>query len=343
MKNNTKDYIKYVLIIIIPLATIFLSLLVGRFFVSPTNAFKAIANAFGASFSDVSSQAQTVIIYLRIPRIIAAFFVGAALSASGSAYQGVFKNPLVNSGLLGVSSGASLGAAIAIVLFGSSGSLKHISINIFAFLFGLLAVFLSYQIAKIYKTVPTIMLVLGGTIVSSIFNALFTLVKSVADTESQLPAIVYWTMGSVASCSYEDFWALIPIIAGVAVLLVFSYQINLISVGEKEAQTMGINVSLSKIIIITAASLASSGAVCLSGSVGWVGLVIPHISRMLVGSDNKKLIPVSISIGAGFMVLVDTLSRSLVSSEIPLGVLTSLIGAPFFIYLLKKTKGANWR
>lgn len=343
MNKKTKKILWTLTLIILPLFAVLISLFDGRYFVSFGDVFLAILDAFGITKNSVSSQCYTVVVHLRIPRTIAAAFVGAALAASGSAYQGVFKNPLVNSGLLGVSSGASFGAALAIILFSGETASRYLSVNVFAFIFGMLAVCFSYQIAKIYRTVPTIMLVLGGTIVTSIFNSLLTLLKSVADTESQLPAIVYWTMGSVASTSYSDFWALIPISFGIIVLLLFAYQINVISMGEKEAQTIGINVKISKSIIIVSATLATAGAVCISGSVGWVGLVIPHIGRMLVGNDNKKLIPVSISVGATFMVIIDTLSRSLTPNEIPLGVLTSLIGAPFFIYLLKKTKGGGWR
>lgn len=323
--------------ILLPLIAMSLSLMIGRFPVAFKDIFLSIGESLHLSTEQVPAEIYTVVIHLRIPRTIAAAFVGAGLAASGVAYQGVFRNPLVNSGLLGVSNGAAFGAALAIVLFGS-----YIGTNLFAFIFGMVAVGLSYWIARIYKTVPTIMLILGGTIVSSIFSALLTILKSVADTENELPAIVYWMMGSVSSTSYEDFWALIPIILGIIILLLYSYQINVISMGEKQAQTMGIHVKSSKKMIIIAATLSTAGAVCLSGVVGWVGLVIPHIGRMLIGNDNRKLIPVSLSIGASFMVLIDTVSRSVTSSEIPLGVLTALIGAPFFIFLLKKTKGGGW-
>ncbi len=338
MKKRFLNFVSMAFFLSAPLFAILLSLLIGRYQVSLRDVFLSIAQGLGIVKNAVSDQVYTVVIHLRIPRTVAAAFVGSGLAVSGTAYQGVFKNPLVNSGLLGVSNGAAFGAALAIILFNG-----YISTNIFAFLFGIIAVAASYWIARIYKTVPMIMLILGGTIVSSIFSALLTLLKSVADTSNQLPAIVYWTMGSVATTQYNDFWALIPIILGIIVLLIYAHQINVLSLGEKEAQTMGINVKHSKRIIIFAATLATAGAVCLSGVVGWVGLVIPHISRMLVGNDNKKLIPTSVSAGAVFMIIIDTISRSISSSEIPLAVLTSLIGAPFFIVLLKKTKGGGYR
>lgn len=337
MKKYLSIIFKAVLYILMPVAAIIISMTIGRYSVSLKEVILSLGQAFGFVQDAVSSEAYTVVIHLRIPRAVAAAFVGAGLATSGAAYQGVFKNPLVNSGLLGVSNGAAFGAALAIIFFGGA-----LSTNISAFIFGIIAMGLSYWIAKIYKTVPTIMLILGGTIVSSIFSALLTMLKSIADTANELPAIVYWTMGSVASVQYKDFWALIPVISGILIILIFSYEINVISIGEKEARTMGINVKRSKTLIITAATLSTAGAVCLSGVVGWVGLVIPHIGRMIAGNDNRKLIPLSMSIGAVFMVIIDTVSRSLSTSEIPLSVLTSLIGAPFFIYLLKKTKGGGW-
>lgn len=300
--------------------------------------FYLLLHSLGLRDGYFDSRSVTVVLQLRLPRIIAAAFVGAGLAASGAAYQGVFHNPLVSSSFLGVSAGAGFGAALAIVMF----SVQWLTYP-FAFFFGMLAVILSYWIARIYKTVPTIMLILGGTIVSSIFNALVSLLKYMADTDQQLPQIVYWMMGSVASVSYSDFWALIPIFIGIMILIFYSWKINVLSMGDKEAESMGVSVKVTKVTIIAGATLATAGAVCLSGTVGWVGLVIPHIGRMLAGNDNRRLIPFSISLGATFMIVIDTVSRTIISSEIPLGILTALIGAPFFIFLLKKTKGGGWR
>ncbi len=288
--------------------------------------------------SGVSAECYAVVTELRLPRLIAAAFVGAALSASGAAYQGVFRNPLVSPGLLGVSAGAGFGAALAILLFGG-GSASYF----FAFAFGVGAVLLSYWIAGIYKSVPAIMLVLGGTIVTSVFNALVSLLKYVADTDSQLPAIVYWLMGSLASVGWNSIWAIIPVGIGLVVLVCCGWRINVLSMGEREARTLGVDVRSVKRIVIAGATLTTAGAVCMCGVVGWVGLVIPHISRMIAGHDNRRLIPVSISIGAAFMVIIDTVSRSLTASELPLSILTSLIGAPFFVLLLKRTKGGGWQ
>lgn len=333
-----KKIVRSSLIFVVPIAFLIGSLFVGRYVVTAQEVFQSLLSVFNLNSQEVSTETLTVVLQLRLPRGIAGCFIGVALAASGCAFQGVFRNPLVDSGLLGVSSGAGFGAALSIILFQNQGSSYF-----FAFFFGLLAVGLSYWVARIYKTVPTVMLILGGTIVSSLFSAMLSFLKYVADTESQLPAIVYWLMGSLASIGYKDFWALIPIALGVIILFIMSWKINLLSMGDKEAQTMGVDVKRNKIIVIVSASLATAGAVCMCGIIGWIGLVIPHMGRMVVGNDNRRLMPVSMAMGGAFMIFIDTISRSITASEIPLGILTALIGAPFFIYLLKKTKGGGWK
>ncbi|MGI5892642.1 MAG: FecCD family ABC transporter permease [Bacillota bacterium] len=328
----------HILLWLIPIFIILLTLFIGRYQISFSTVIHSLLYSLGFTDSHVTRESVTVVTQLRLPRAIAGAFVGAALAASGASFQGVFRNPLVNSGLLGVSSGAGFGAALAIILFGT-----YLPTYIFAFVFGVIAVGASYWTAKIYKSVPTVMLILGGTIISSLFGALLSLMKYVADAATQLPTIVYWLMGSLASVGYNDFWAFIPIVIGLFMMLVNAWRINVLSMGDKEARTMGLDVKKNKIFIIMAATLATAGAVCMAGTVGWVGLVIPHIGRMVVGNDNRKLIPVSMSIGASFMILIDTLSRTITTSEVPLGILTALAGAPFFIYLLKKTKGGGWQ
>jgi len=273
-----------------------------------------------------------------MPRAILGAMVGGSLAISGAAFQGLFRNPLVSSGILGVTSGAGFGAALAIILFHATAP-----IYISAFFFGGLAVLLSFLIGRIYHTTPIIMLVLGGTIVSSVFSALISFTKYVADPTNELPSIVFWLMGSLASARYQDILvAGIPMLIGTLGLIAIRWRINVLSMGDKEAQTLGINTRVNKGIVIVCATLATAGAVCVSGIIGWVGLVIPHIGRMLVGNDNRLLIPTSFSLGACFLILVDNLSRIITGSEIPLGILTALVGGPFFVYLLKRTKGGGW-
>ena len=321
---------------VLPFACMFACMLMGRYAISPGQVLAVLANMLGAQYA-VPDEVATLVAQVRLPRVLAAGAVGAALAASGAAYQGVFRNPLVNPGLLGVSSGAGFGAAFAIVVAGG-GMLVYPS----AFAFGILAVACSYGIARVYKQTPTIMLILGGTIVSSVFSALVSLMKYVADPETQLPSIVFWLMGSLSNIGWENLWALAPIALGVAVLVFLSWRIDVLSMGDKEARAMGVNVAPAKAAVVCGATLATAGAVCMAGTVGWVGLVLPHIGRMIVGSQNKRLVPASCSLGASFLVVVDTVARCLWASEVPLGILTALIGAPFFVYLLKKTKGATW-
>lgn len=336
--RKQKGWKFWVPLLLLPLPFMLLSVFLGRYAVSGGEVLAVLMRFLGLSSAEVSRESFAVVTQLRLPRIIAGAFVGAGLSVSGAAFQGVFHNPLISPGLLGVTAGAGFGAALAIlfvpVAWGS---------YVLAFVFGTVAVLMSYWVARIYRTVPTIMLVLGGTVVTAIFNALVSLLKYIADPEKQLPAIVYWMMGDISNVEYGDFWALLPILVGIVILIASGWRINVLSMGDKEAQALGVPVRRSKNIIIMAATMATAGAVCMAGNIGWVGLVIPHISRMLVGNDNRRLLPVSMVVGAAFMVVVDTVSRTIAEAEIPLGILTSLIGAPFFIYLLKKTKGGGWR
>ena len=282
--------------------------------------------------------ARTIILNIRLPRAVLGALVGGALAISGAAFQGLFRNPLVSSSILGVSSGAGFGAALGIILFHTTDAAYPLSLS-----FGILAVFLSYMIGKIYNRTPTIMLVLGGVIVSSIFASLISLIKYVADPYQELPAIVFWLMGSLATARYEDLiTATPPIVIGSIGLVCLRWRINVLSMGDREAHALGINTQFTKGVVIVCASVATAGAVSVCGVIGWIGLIIPHIGRMIVGNDNHILIPVSFSIGACFLVLIDIMGRIITGAEIPIGILTSLFGGPFFIYLLKKTKGRGW-
>lgn len=328
-KNRTISVLEKSILIIAPVAVVFLSLFIGRYPVSVTDVINAV---FKPGITE--GTVLTIIRQLRLPRALAAAFVGASLAVSGAAFQGVFRNPLVNSGILGVSNGAGFGACIAIVFLGG-GFFTYA----FSFAFAVVAVLLSWVAGRISGTTTSVTLILGGVIVSSFFSALVSIMKYLADPYSQLPSITFWFMGSFASINYSHLIALIPMSVGILLIYLARWKINVLSMGDREAASLGLDVKKLKVIVIGGATLCTASAVCISGTIGWVGLVIPHICRMIAGNNNKSLIPMSISLGACFMVIMDVISRSLTASEIPIGILCALIGTPFFAYLLKKTKG----
>jgi iron complex transport system permease protein len=332
-----KNYLSLGLMML-TVSAICLSLFVGRFSVPFGAALQILWAKITFSTSALPQTYQSVLIDIRLPRALLGALVGASLATSGAAFQSLFHNPLVSPGILGVTAGAGFGAALAIVLF--SGTTF---VYIFAFAFGILAVTLSYIIGKIYDTSTTITLVLGGVIISAMFSALLSMLKYVADPYNQLPTIVFWLMGSLAGARYEAlFTGGLPMLTGMLGLILMRWRINVLSMGDKEAGALGVNVKLHKALVIFFATLATTGAVCVSGIIGWVGLIVPHVGRMIVGNDNRYLMPVCIFLGACFLVFVDIVARSVSSSELPLGIITALTGGPFFVYLLKKTKGRNW-
>lgn len=327
------------LLVILPVLFFVGTLCIGRYHVSFPEVWGSLYGAVTGHESGVPLKTETVILSVRLPRALQGLLVGASLAASGACFQSLFRNPLVSSGMLGVSAGSGFGAALAILLFGTTAMAPT-----FSFAFGILAVILSYLTGKISGGNPTVTLVLGGTIIQSIFSAMLSLLKYLADTETQLPAITFWLMGSLASTKTANLWLSdVPMIVGLIGMIIISWRLNVLAMGDREARTMGLNVAANKVAVIAFATLATAGAVSISGVIGWVGLVVPHICRMIFGSDNRKLIPASISLGACFMVLVDTICRSLTAGEIPLGIVTAIVGGPFFIWLLKKTKGGSWQ
>jgi iron complex transport system permease protein len=334
----SKSKIAILFFLIAPLCCMFLSVCIGRYPLPLQVIARVLWHKLIPGSAEIPEMYYSIVWDIRLPRAVLGAMVGGCLAISGTAFQGLFRNPLVSSGILGVSSGAGFGAALAILLFDSMSATYA-----FALSFGILAVCLSYLIGRMYKTTPAIMLVLGGVIVSSVFSALISFAKYVADPYEQLPTIVFWLMGSLAAARYHDILvAGIPMAVGVAGLIGIRWKINVLSMGDKEAHALGINTALTKTLVIFCATLATAGAVCVSGVIGWIGLVVPHIGRMLVGNDNKVLVPTSLSLGACFLIMVDTLGKTLTGSEIPLGILTALVGGPFFVYLLKKTKGGGW-
>lgn len=337
-KNGIKKIILFAFLVFAPAACIFISLITGRYPIPVSQIFSIFLNGITGTADAAQSVTSNILWQIRLPRALLGCMVGASLAVSGTALQGLFRNPLVSSGMLGVSAGAGFGAALAIVLFGNTPA-----IYVFSFFFGTVAVLLSYLIGRIYNTAPVIMLVLGGVIISSIFSALLSLMKYIADPYEDLPSIVFWLMGSLASASYKNIMvSSVPVALGMAGLMAMRWRINVMSMGDREARSMGLNVNFDRAVIIICTTLVTAGAVSISGVIGWVGLVIPHIGRMIAGNDNRILIPASISLGACFLTIIDTIGRMITGTEIPLSILTALVGGPFFVYLLKKTKGGNW-
>ena len=273
---------------------------------------------------------DTIVFKVRLPRIIGAMLVGASLSVSGAVYQGMFKNPLVSPDILGVTSGSAFGAALAIFL-----SFNTVEIQISSFIFGLIGVSLVYLISKRIKDDPLITLVITGVLVGSIFTSLTSLIKYLADTDDKLPTITFWLMGSLTGISPKDIkTVLIPILLGMIPLYILRWHLNVLSLEEDEAKTLGLDTGKLRVIVIACSTLMTAAAVSISGMIGWIGLVIPHLSRMIVGPDYRVLLPTTILLGSSYLLLIDNIARALTTVEIPLGILTSLVGAPFFIFLL---------
>ena len=327
---------------ILPLAFIVvfsLSFLVGRFPVNPFTALKILlskvieAITIGRfSLSGWSGAEEAVVVSIRFPRIALASLIGAALAVSGASYQGMFRNPMVSPDLLGASTGAGFGAAIAILLGGS-----YFAITLASFFFGLLAVALAVVISSRSRIETTLSLVLAGVMVSSLFSSSTSAVKLVADTNDQLPAITYWLMGSLASVKLKDLsFAVWPIVIGLVPVLLLRWRINILTLGEDEARSMGLNTKALRLLVVVCSTLMTAGAVSVSGMIGWVGLVIPHFSRLIYGDDYSVTLPTSAFMGATFLLAVDDLARIATTAEIPLGILTSFVGAPVFLYLIAK-------
>lgn len=335
--DKKQSKIKWFIIVILPFIIFFVSLFLGRFTVDFKSVLKILSNYFfNTNYEKTwTDSAAKVIIEVRFPRAVMAALIGAGLSISGATYQGMFHNPLVSPYILGVSAGASFGAALGIVL-----SLPYLYIQMIAFLFGIIAVLITFFLSHVYKSTPILMLVLAGTVVSAFFQALLSAIKFTADGDEKLPAITFWLMGSLGNVSLQDLLvSIIPITVSIIGLLAIRWRINVLSMGDKEARSLGIHTERIKIVIIIFSTIITSTAVSICGIIGWVGQVIPHFCRMLVGPDHKALLPATVFVGAAYILLVDNLCRLLTATEIPIGILTAIIGAPIFAYLLRKTKG----
>jgi iron complex transport system permease protein len=322
--------------ILIPFAVLYVSLFIGRFDVPALDVARILASHFLPIARNWPASVETIVVQIRLPRAVMAMFVGSGLSISGAAYQGMFRNPLVSPDILGVTAASGFGAALALLC--SRGAF---ALELIAFLFGILGVGLTYLLARTYRSTPILMLVLSGVIVAAFFSALLSGAKYVADPESKLPAITYWLLGSLNGTSMQSLaMALPPIVVGGAGLMLVRWRLNVLSMGEEEARSLGVRTDHLKGIIIVCTTLVTAAAVSVCGIVGWVGLVIPHLARMWVGPDHRVLLPAACSIGATYLLLIDDVARTASASEIPLGILTAIVGAPFFAYLLRKTQGA---
>lgn len=321
---------------VVLIAGIMLAVCVGKYPVTPLQSARILlCELFGKSSTE-SDMAVNVVLRLRLPRVLSGVVVGAALSLSGAVYQGIFKNPLVSPDFLGVSGGACVGAAIAILM-----SLSVAFIQLFSFAGGLIAVLLTVSIPALMRNRSNIMLVLSGIIVGAAMSSVLGFIKFAADPETQLAEITYWTMGSFSNISAARLLSVLPVmLAPAAVMLLISWWVDVLSVGENEARTLGANVRLVRGISIVCATLMTAGSVCVAGTIGWVGLVVPHFGRMLSGYNSRRSFPVSALVGAVFMLIVDTLTRLVGVSEMPVSILTGLIGAPFYIWLLRKQRQA---
>ena len=280
---------------------------------------------------------SNIVLNLRLPRILAAMLVGAALAASGAAYQGIFRNPLVSPDLLGVSSGACVGAALSILLGWSIWGTQAA-----AFAGGLLAVLMTLALPRLIGCDSAVILVLAGIVVSGFMSATLGLMKYLADPETELAEIVYWQMGSLAKSEYGNLAALVPVmLLAAGVLVAMRWRINVLSLGDREARLVGAEIRRERTIMVVCATLLTASAVCMSGTIGWLGLVVPHLARLAAGDNNLRTLPLSILAGALFLLCTDTLARNLYEQEIPLGIITGFIGAPFFAWVLVRQKVAD--
>ncbi|NMA92929.1 MAG: iron ABC transporter permease [Firmicutes bacterium] len=319
---------KTTFLLLLPIAIFIISVSIGRYPVSIDSLFSAL---WAQLTGNPMETAQLALIRVRLPRNILAMIVGASLSLSGAVYQGLFKNPVVSPDLLGASSGASFGAALAILL-----GARAAGIQFFSFLGGIIAVVIVALMNNVIskRSSSIVNLILCGMLISSLFNAFVSFIKFIADTDTKLPAITFWLMGSLSATTLKElhvFWLFLP---AAIILILVRWKVNLLSLGDEEAHMLGVNVRFYRWLIIGCATLLTSLSVSVSGNIGWIGLVVPHFARMVTGSNYGRLLPVSLLIGSAFMLLVDTVARMLLTVEVPLSIITAIVGAPFFFFLL---------
>ncbi|MDZ7802170.1 MAG: iron ABC transporter permease [Trueperaceae bacterium] len=318
-----------------PLLLALIALSMGLYQVSPWDVARSLASLLHPEVAaDVPEIARRLVLDVRLPRVLAALLIGAGLAVTGVVFQGIFTNPLVDSNLLGVTSGAGFGAALVLLLGGSAWAVQAS-----AFAFGLLAVSLAFLGSRLYRSAPKIVLTLMGILIGSFFASLTSLLKYVADPLDALPSITFWLLGGLTGVGWRHVPLLAALTAAGAVLfLLVRWRLNVLSLGDAEASALGMRPERMKLILIIAATLVTAIAVSVGGVIGWVGLVVPHAARIVVGPDHRRLVPMSLALGASFLLIIDTVSRALLPSEVPLGVLTGLIGVPILVLLLRRTR-----
>lgn len=334
--NFARERAKFILVVVISLVLLFLtivaSLAIGRYSIPFSETVRILMSHVLPIQQTPEELESAVVLTLRLPRTIAAALVGAAMALSGATYQSIFKNPMCSPDLLGVTSGACVGAAIAILLNATSAG-----IQIFAFIFGIATVALTVAIPRLMRNESTTVLILSGIVVGSLMGSVMNIIKFIADPDTKLAEITYWTMGSFASVSLSDMVPILPtILIPVIVILLMRYRLNVLSLGDNEARSLGVNLRTTRGIFILCSTLITASCVCLCGTIGWVGLVIPHCARLIIGADNRRMLPIAMLSGAVFMLVIDILCRTLSGAELKIGILTGIIGAPFFIFILVK-------
>ncbi|MDD3167845.1 MAG: iron ABC transporter permease [Eubacteriales bacterium] len=326
---------RYIVVIVLFFICFFGSFLLGKYPIDPVTLAKVLLSRVLDIPQDWPNQTETVLFHVRMPRVAMGAIIGGGLACAGAAYQGIFQNAMVSPDLLGASNGAAFGAALGLFL-----SVGYRGVSVSAFVFGLLAVSIVFLISQKVKFNITLGLILTGIMVGSVFSAGVSYLKLVADPTNALPAITYWLMGSLASIRIEDALFAGPVIlAGILPIMLWRWQINVLTMGDDEARTLGVNAKAVRAGIIVCATLITAAAVSVSGLIGWVGLVIPHFARMVVGDDYRVMLPAAVLLGSSFMLIVDNFARMLTTSEVPLGILTAFVGAPFFLYLILKEEG----
>lgn len=323
------------LLFVLPIPLAIVSMGIGYIKIPLTEILQVIYLKFFGEVSGDLKVYETVIFNIRLPRILLAFLVGAALAVSGAVMQSMFRNPLVEPYILGISSGAAFGAALAVGL----GAM--FLTQTLAFTFGMVSVFLAYTLAKTKGEIPVVNLVLAGIIVTAFFSALTSLIKYFVDPHN-LAAVVYWIMGSFAYATWESLKIAPMVFVPILLIFAMSWRLNVLSLGDEEAKALGVKVNRERFIFLCLATFATSSAVSVSGIIGWVGLLIPHIVRLAFGVDNRIVIPLSASLGGSFMIVADNVARSAFSFELPISVLTTILGAPIFMFLVRRRARRVW-